>query len=1014
MPLKLPKALLLASSNLSWILPLHAATEPAGAWENVVPALESKCFDCHGGKKTKGGVDLKKLKENPDLHQQYDLWTRVQEAVSSGDMPPDDSNELTESEKKTLLSWVSASLDKVATENAGDPGPVTLRRLTNAEYDNTIRDLTGIHLQLGKDFVPDGGGGEGFANVGDILFVSPQQLDKYFAAARKIADHAKILPGSGIQFSEQPVGTRSSAQWKSDTDSQMYFWYQKMSERHLPKDGEDLRETDYMLACWKWKHREQTGAQSLESLADENNLSLPFLQNWWRLLANPEPKSRYLDLTRIPWSALPGPDPSNPKSIPNSVRSGIQDITAQIQSWFLPKGWPVMRAQQDSDEFKTYSSEVSVKKGQPLFLTVSDLGDGNQGDLLKFTNLEFKVKGKWEPYRSWLTRQIDSDKKSLAALSQDPEKQSQRAEIEKRLPGLEKFLTLFGSHPSGKPLDEKSFAIAAPAVLQIPFLEDAEFRIKGQLDVESPDLPFASAQFKLSSGKPLNPNGPLPGVITHWKRQTDTHTSVHKEFRVLHSAFSLNFEHRLSEVAANRYRSTPSSGVYYFSDDQLKTLIPPTEAERLKTLKEDWGFVWSENTIKSREADWDKKVLPHLERFAEKAWRRPLLPDEKKQISAIFSSAIAQDLDRESAAREVIVRSLVAPSFLFKLEQGASPGIHEVSAYELAARLSYFLWASAPDTALLEKAANGSLKNPEVLKSETLRMLKDPKAEGLAREFGAQWFEFRNFDNFSKVDTAKFPEFTPELRRDFYEEVIAFLSHIIRENRPVTEILSAKYTFLNERLAKHYGIPNVEGDPLRLTQVGEFQRGGILGMGALLTKNSYPHRTSPVLRGNWLLHTVLGTPTPPPPNDVPKLDDSVANAKSLRERLEKHRADRACAGCHDKIDPLGFALESFDPIGRNRTNDDAGALIDNTGKDKEGKQFQGITGLRDYLKNRSPEFHGLFSRKLLGYALGRKTLPTDKLLLEQMKKQLQSGDPSFAGAVLSVVQSQQFKTRRTE
>jgi hypothetical protein len=356
----------------------------------------------------------------------------------------------------------------------------------------------------------------------------------------------------------------------------------------------------------------------------------------------------------------------------------------------------------------------------------------------------------------------------------------------------------------------------------------------------------------------------------------------------------------------------------------------------------------------------------------------------------------------------------VAPAFLFKLEQGTSPGIHPVSAYELASRLSFFLWSSIPDAGLLAKAADGSLTRPEVLKAETLRMLKDPKATALGREFAGQWFQFQGFDSYGKVDGGKFPEFTPELRRDFNEEITAFFSHLIRANRPVIEILSADYTFLNERLARHYGIPDVTGEELRRTNVGAYARGGILGMGAILTRTSYPHRTSPVLRGNWILRSVLGTPTPPPPNDVPKLDESVAAAKSLRERLERHRADRACAGCHDKIDPLGFALEGFDPIGRIRTKDDAGAGVDDSAKSKDGREIKGINGLKEVLVSRNEEFSALFCRKLLGYALGRSILPTDKSVLEEMRAQLKSADPTVAGAVVAIVQSRQFQNRRSE
>ncbi|MEI6873058.1 MAG: DUF1587 domain-containing protein, partial [Verrucomicrobiota bacterium] len=316
-------------------------------WQAVLPSLQDKCFDCHGGKKTKGGVDLKRLEADPSVVQEYDLWSKVREVLKSGEMPPEESKALPTSEREDFLRWIDASLDAAALANAGDPGPVTLRRLTNAEFDYSIRDLTGVPFQLGKDFVPDGGGGEGFSNIGDALFVSPQQLDKVFAAARKIADHATIMPGSGIRFSPQRVGVRSPAKFKSDAEAVMSVWYQKVSMAMLPKDGEDLQVAKYITACWKWKHRAATGAVSLEALAAEHQLTMPFLENWWNLLESAGTESRFLDLTRNPWKALPAPEPTS-SAVPELVSQEIKKIEAQLNAWFLPLKWPVLRAQQDA------------------------------------------------------------------------------------------------------------------------------------------------------------------------------------------------------------------------------------------------------------------------------------------------------------------------------------------------------------------------------------------------------------------------------------------------------------------------------------------------------------------------------------------------------------------------------------------------------------------------------------------------------------------------------------------
>jgi hypothetical protein len=1005
--------LLNAVASLAACEAARAAEE--STWRDVYDRIEAKCLSCHDAKKHKGGVNLERLAMDPAVGAEYELWTRVQTSVSKGEMPPDDAKALSAAERRTLLQWLDTSLNAVADANAGDPGRVALRRLTNAEYDYAIRDLTGLELGLSKEFSPDGGGGEGFSNIGEALFVSPQHLDKYFAAARKLSEHATVLPGTGIQFRGQPLGLRGPAQVKSDAESDLFFWYQKASGPHLPKDGEDLRQADYMTACWMWKHREQTGVVSLEALAKEQNLALPFLENWWKLLQNPEPASRFLDLTRLPWHDLPGPSSHEPKAVPGPVVEQIVRIAADNRSWFLPPKWSVLRAQQDSDELKTYPFEAKVEGQREVHLVVGDLGDGNRGDVLLVDSFELQRNGKKQPYIDWITSQKQADLKERESVQTDPLKVARIAELGQAIAKADNFFARLGKHPQNRELDTKALVLVAPTVLTLPVPADAQFfRAKGRLDTKNPEIEFASAQWMATAAQPRDPSKILPGVITVWKRQTAKHREVGGDFGRMKEAFAKDFEERLAQVAANRHRGeTGGAGVYYLNDQQLRSLLSPAEERRLKNMKEDWRFVASRTIPKNLQPEWDARVKAHLETFAERAWRRPLTDGEKGQLGAIYEAGIHGELDRESAAREVIVRALVAPAFLFKLEQGGEPGVQKITPFELASRLSFFLWSSIPDETLLDRARDGSLPQPSVLKSETLRMLRDPKAVALAREFAGQWFQFQGFDSYAKIDVQRFPEFTPELSRDMYGETVAFFAHLVRENQPVREMLSADYTFLNARLAKHYGIPNVQGDEFRLVKVAEYSRGGLLGMGALLTQTSYPHRTSPVLRGNWVLRSILGTPTPPPPNDVPKLDEHAEKTTSLRARLEHHRADQACAVCHDKIDPLGFALERFDPIGRLRTEDESGGTVDDSARFKD-RSFSGLKGLQVFLKERNADFAAVFSRKLLGYALGRSVLPTDKLLLERIKKQLQDGDATVAGAILAVVESPQFESRRNE
>lgn len=1014
--------------TLRSIFCLTAALSSASAapdWNTARQVLSEGCYDCHSTRKMKGGVDLKRLDGDPSLEKEYALWEKVREVIADGSMPPEDETQLTKDEKQRVLGWMDHELELVATRNAGDPGPVTLRRLTNAEYDYTIRDLTGVDFKLAGEFLPDGGGGEGFSNIGDVLFTNPTQLEKYLAAARKIADHATILPGTGVEFQDQRVGLRGHAQVKGQAQQALYVWYQKMSGPHLPKDSEDFREAEYMLACWKWKHKDITGAQSLDQLAKDAKLSPAFLANWWRMLHNEKVKSRFLDLTRTPWHALSGPDPAKPKEVPAAVRAGVQAIQEQRRSWDNPlkPGSGVQRRQQDSDGLRNYPAKVAVeKKDREVFLVVGDLGDGAEGDLVQISNLNVRRSGKTINYQRLLTVEREAGKKLLAAIEagKPAPKGVKVEELKKYLQAVDKTLALYGKDPLGKNgVKPEVLCLQAPAVIPLPLPEGVhEVNMVGKLDMRSPEVDKATVQWTLAAGTPPNPSAIIPGVLTVWKRQTVAARSTMSDFGRMKTAFPDTFERRLEEVARNIYYSGPGPGVYYFSDEQLLDLLPEVERKRLKDMRTDWSFVSTEKLSREKQAEYDKQMRQHLKSFASLAWRRPMDDVEKRQIETLYNDGLAKGLDRESAAREVVARVLVSPHFLFKTElspaapEPESPATdHPVSAWELASRMSYFLWSSKPDEQLRKAAADGSLLKPEVREAQVRRMLRSPKAQALAREFMGQWLEFSGFEKHSAVDAKKFPEFTPELRNDLYRETLSFFAHLIREDRPVREIISADYTFLNERLAKFYGVPGVTGGEFKQVNVTAQHRGGLLGMGSVLIKTSRSHRTSPVLRGHWLLQSVLGTPVPPPPPDVPELKEHGPKPASVREMLEQHRASKACSSCHDRIDPLGFALENFDALGRFRDKDEAGLPLDTSAQVK-GAKFSGFQGLREYLASHENQFSSQFARKLLGYALGRSVLPSDKQLLKAVTARTMASDSHFSAAVLEIVNSRQFLNRR--
>jgi hypothetical protein len=331
----------------------------------------------------------------------------------------------------------------------------------------------------------------------------------------------------------------------------------------------------------------------------------------------------------------------------------------------------------------------------------------------------------------------------------------------------------------------------------------------------------------------------------------------------------------------------------------------------------------------------------------------------------------------------------------------------------MASRLSFFLWSSVPDDELLAVAAGiGGFGDPAVLERQVQRMLADPRARALASNFAGQWLLVRNLENV-RPDREEFPNFDDNLRQAFRRETELFVESIVREDRSVIDLLTANYTFVNERLARHYGIPHVYGSHFRRVTLGDETRRGLLGQGSVLTVTSYPNRTSPVLRGKWILETVLGTPPPPPPPNVTPLKEKREGAKavSVRERLEEHRSDAGCASCHRVMDPLGFALEHFDAIGQARSLD-AGAAIDASGQLADGTVVDGPVALRRALIQRPDQFAGTLVEKLLTYALGRGLEHGDRPAVRAIVREAAKEDYRFSALVMRIVKSVPFQMTR--
>jgi hypothetical protein len=402
-------------------------------------------------------------------------------------------------------------------------------------------------------------------------------------------------------------------------------------------------------------------------------------------------------------------------------------------------------------------------------------------------------------------------------------------------------------------------------------------------------------------------------------------------------------------------------------------------------------------------------------RFASQAWRRPLTDGEKLSLRSFYSSTVTSEHDHRKAIRALLARILVAPAFLYRVEPAQLSGIRPLSSWEMAGRLSYFLWSSIPDQELRRAAGAGELSSTQQLQRQVKRMLADPKARRMSTEFFGQWLGFYRFDQYRGVDTGRFPEFTDEVKGAMYDEAVSFFEHVIRKDRPIREMLVADYTFLNQTLAKHYGVQKeiASKDQVELVDgANAFHRGGLLRLGAVLTATSAPLRTSPVKRGDWVLRRVLGTAIPPPPADAGSIpaDEKLFGGLTLRQKLAAHQRNKTCAGCHSRIDPLGFPLEKYDSIGRARDTYPDGKPIDDSGVLANQKRLSGVEGLLDYLKGEERQVVRTLAQKLLGYALGRTILLSDQPLIDRLAEA--GGDASFSKLATEIVASRQFRNRR--
>jgi len=629
----------------------------------------------------------------------------------------------------------------------------------------------------------------------------------------------------------------------------------------------------------------------------------------------------------------------------------------------------------------------------------------------------------------------------------------------------------FGRHPAGGAIAETDLCVQAPAVVEVrlpaDLAEGCELVATCVLEPETGHE--GSAQVAIVSGSATPSTGLLRGqaVVSaesgeSWLRRPKMANSA----PILVCPSSAAHGRALAACADFRHLFPPalcyttivpvdeviSATLFHREDDHLQRLmLDDAQRQRLDRLWDELHFV-SQDALTSVDAyeqlmefatqDADPKVFEPMRQpihdraaqfrrrlldcepqqvdalveFAAQAFRRPLVPGEGDQLRRLYADLRGEGLSHDETFRLTLARLLASPTFLYRIEKPA-PGAEQgpVSDWELASRLSYFLWSSQPDHELRAAAASGSLSDPDRLVTHMHRMLSDPKSRRLAEEFACHWLQVDGFERMDEKSERHFPRFA-DLRADMAQEPILFFASLFQQDGSILAILDADYTFLNENLARHYGVPDVVGPHWRRVDgVKKYARGGVLAQGAVLAKQSGASRTSPILRGNWVTEVLLGERLPKPPAGVPPLPDDEAESSDLtvRQLVERHVSDSRCAVCHRRFDPYGFALEEFDAIGGHRLRDLGDRPIDTRVTVMDGTSFEGLAGLKSYLlTQRRDAFTRQFCRKLLGFALGRSVQLSDEPLLADMQRELATRDYRVRAAVEAIVRSRQFREIR--
>ncbi len=975
--------------------------------QTVRPFVMKYCVGCHSGQTPAAQFDLKSYTSLETVTADFPHWTLLMERLAAKEMPPKPMPSPPAEASQKVIAWVREVRAEQIRKFARDPGQVLVRRLSNAEYDYTIRDLTGHDMRVTREFPVDPANPAGFDNSGESLTMSPALLNKYLRAAREVADHMVLRPDT-IDFAPDPMLV--------ETDREKYA-IQRIVNFYF---RQPTNYADYFYAAWCFQYRSALGKPraTLASIAADSKVSPKYPPMVWEILHDKDAIGPVLKLQNM-WRALPPPASNEPEAL-HAKLVEMSDFVTKIRAhtamqFAAPKVEGLPPGSQPLLNWKLKNFASHRRESDPKDLRNDTDPPEVVPKIPDYPDLHEEAAPRWAAI-------------SAKARAGDPDLVVPAAERRRYEAAFARFASVF---PDAFYLSERGRY----------FPDDSDD--KGRL---------LSAGYHNVMGF-YRDDTPLMDLILGEKGQLEINR-LWDEFDFIANftarTWTQFFLNQSGEVAGKGAESgTPRPTDHEITDAPVIMALRDAYLERAmadpendpvapQAIRDHFDRV--NHTLRNLEkerADAEPKHLEALLRFTERAYRRPLTKPERDDVLAYYHALRTKnELSHEDAMRDSVVGILMSPDFLYRLDlsdlgmtRSKSPlrpaaltsavpfSSQPLSGYALASRLSYFLWSSLPDGELLRHAATGNLRKPDVLLAQARRMLKDPRVRGLATEFTGNWLGIRQFETNNSVDRGRFPAFNDDLREAMFQEPIRFVEDLVSNNRSVLDLLYGNYTFVNPPLAKHYGIPGIERDGntwVRVDDAARYGRGGLLPMAVFLTQNSPGLRTSPVKRGSWVVQRVLGIRIPPPPPVVPELPaDEAKSDLPVRDMLAKHRENPVCAACHSRFDAFGLAFEGYGPVGDARTSDLAGRPVDTTVTYPGGSQGTGLEGLQAFIRaNRQKEFVDNLSRKLLAYSLNRSLQLSDEALLDRMETHLAANEYRFDSLVETIVTSPQFLTRR--